>query len=97
MDAFGTDQSMSLEELAAAIKQVDVKRTPTSKLPDVIDIIEHLRDSALSIHAAATNQTIKLNEREAFLTQREAELAIRQRAVNSLLGKANPRRWLPWK
>ena len=87
MDAFGTDNTprMTIDQLAAAIKTLDVRSQPEHKLTDVIEIIEHLRDQALAMHEQNRKCSEELTERIAHLTKREAELAIRQRAVQAML------------
>lgn len=96
---FGRDDApaMTLEQFAAAVRTMKVAEVPHDKLGDVIDIIEHLREQALSLHADNVRAANELNERHAFLTKREAELALRQRAVNAVLKHEPKRRFYFWR
>lgn len=91
--AFGADTSMSIDELAAAIKSINVTKQPSHKLTDVIDIIEHLRTHALNLHEANIEASERLAEQQEYLTKREAELALRTKAVDAILKGAEPRKY----
>jgi hypothetical protein len=92
-DAFGADTSMSIDELAAAIKSINVTKQPSHKLTDVIDIIEHLRTHALALHESNVQASERLAEHQAQLTKREAELALRTKAVDAILKGSEPRKY----
>lgn len=97
-DAFGADApAMSVDDLAQAIKGIKLAKTPTSKLPDVIDIIEHLRDHALSLHAENQRVSTEIAGRIKALEVRERELALRQRAVDAVLRVDQPKRRYFWR
>jgi len=97
-DAFGADTpAMSVDDLARAIKGLKVEKTPASKLPDVIDIIEHLRDHALSLHAENLRASTEIAERVKALEARERELALRQKAVDAVLRVDQPKRKYFWR
>lgn len=91
--AFGTDPTMTVDDLARAIKTIKVDKTPTSKLGDVIEIIEHLRDHALSLHDETVKATERLAERQREIEKRERELALRQKAVDAVLKGKPQRSW----
>lgn len=92
-DAFGADTSMSIDQLAAAIKSINVTKQPSHKLTDVIDIIEHLRSHALSMHETNIQASEQLAEQQEYLTKREAELALRTKAVDAILKGSEPRKY----
>lgn len=92
-DAFGADASMSIDELAAAIKTINVTKQPSHKLTDVIDIVEHLRLHALAMHENNIAISEKLAEQQAYLSKREAELALRTKAVDAILKGTQPRKY----
>lgn len=87
-------EEMTLDVLADAINRLDLKKQKTEKLDDVLDLIEYLRSQAVALYDANANAAEELAEREASLNKREAELAIKHRAVMSILNdkRKPPRR-----
>ena len=79
------DLDMTISMLADTIHSIELRKQKPEKLDDVIDIIEYLRDQALTLHRENVEATERLNARAAALTKREAELQIKQRAVESIL------------
>lgn len=80
---------ISLDVLVDAIGKIDLRNHDASKLNEVIDLIEYLREQAIDMHAQNTIASKQLDERIASLTRREAELQIKTRAVESII-KSNP-------
>ena len=91
-------EEMTLDVLAEAIHRLDLKKQAPEKLDDVLDLIEYLRTQAITLHNTNTIAAKALDEREAHLTKREAELAIKSRAVMSILdANPQPKRKLLWR
>lgn len=95
------DTEMTVEMLADNLRRLDVRKVREHKLDDVIDIIEYLREQALALHEENVTASATLRAREQHLTKREAELRIKQRAVESALKLApsKPEKFslLPWR
>jgi hypothetical protein len=78
-------EEMSLDVLADAIKKLNVRAQNPAKLDDVLDLIEYLREQAVTLHEENTLAAEELHAKEINLNKREAELAIKSRAVMSIL------------
>lgn len=91
------DTSMTIDMLASTIRSIDIAKQATTKLDDVIDIIEYLREQALTLHQENVDAADKLRAREVALTKREAELTIKQRACESLLATQPRKRRYFWR
>ena len=78
-------EEMTLDVLADAIKKLNVRTQDPAKLDDVLDLIEYLREQAVALHEENTLAAEELRAKEIHLTKREAELAIKSRAVMSIL------------
>lgn len=86
-------EELTVDTLAAAIKQLNVRKQNPDKLDDVLDLIEYLRVQAVTLHEENAEAARKLADREAFITKREAELALKMRAVQTIIGDKPARKY----
>ena len=91
-------EEMTVDVLADAIRKLNVRKQAPEKLDDVLDLIEYLRDQAITLYEHNAKAADELHEREVHLTKREAELAIKSRAVMSIVNSnPQPKRKLLWR
>lgn len=76
---------VTLDVLADSVRRLRVQDQRPDQLDDLLDVLEYLRKEALALHDENVKTTARLAEREAHLTKREAELALKMRAVKSLI------------
>lgn len=88
--------TMTVEQLADAIRAINVQRIHPGKLDDVIEIVEHLREQTLELHHETIAAAEELHKRELQLRERERELAIRKRAVDAVLKGKKVVTWRFW-
>lgn len=88
-DTMGSSDSVTtaitLDVLADSVKRLRVQDQRPEQLGDLLDVLEFLRSEALAMHEHNVQLTERLDEREAHLTKREAELALKMRAVKAII------------
>ena len=93
---FGKDPT-SFADVVAYVKGLEPSALQFSDFSDIISILGYMRDEQLRINDKLHVLGAKLDEREADLTKREKEVAIRKGAVDMVLkGREQPRSYF-WK
>lgn len=75
------DSGVQLTDVLEYVKTMRPSALTTDALPDVIDILEYTREQVLKIHQETEALSRELQEKQAFLTKREAELSIKLKAL----------------
>ena len=94
--AFGKDP-VSFADVVDYVRSLEPSALQFSDFSDIIQILAYMRDEQLRINDKLHVLGAKLDERDADLTKREKEVAIRKGAVDMVLkGREQPRSYF-WK
>ena len=93
-DVFGPELASAVthDDVLAYVKRMKPRDIPLTSLKDVITILEYVQEDILRTQEAVAQRAAELDKRDAQIAQAEQELSLRQRAVDMLLGKAEPKR-----
>ena len=94
--AFGKDP-VSFADVVDYVRALEPSALQFSDFSDIISILAYMRDEQLRINDKLHVLGAKLDEREADLTKREKEVAIRKGAVDMVLKGREPTRNYFWK
>lgn len=91
--AFGNDTPLSppppktitYEEVADFFRKLENRALTTTDASDTLQLLEYMHDHCVSLFDAQREHEKSLVDREIFLTKREAEIALKQRAVEAVL------------
>lgn len=86
---FGRDP-VSFADVAAYVRTLDTSALSFADYADIIAILTYMRDEQIKINDKLTGMGAALDEREADLTKREKELAVRKGAVDMFLKGREP-------
>jgi hypothetical protein len=84
-----TRRKITYREVAGYLEDLDTRALTSDDAGDVLDLLDYMHEHTLKLIAQNDDYARKLNEREAAISRREADLALRQRAVDSIL-KVHP-------
>ena len=83
---------VQFDDVLDYVKRMTPRALTTDALTDVIDIIDYTRAQVLKLHEKNEQLSRELADKQAFLTKREAELAIKMKAlrlVHDEIGRAH--------
>lgn len=86
---FGKD-AVSFADVAAYVRGLDTSALSFADYADIIAILTYMRDEQIKINDKLHSLGATLDEREAELTKREKELAVRKGAVDMFLKGREP-------
>jgi hypothetical protein len=86
---FGKD-TVSFADVAAYVRSLDTSALTFADYADIIAILTYMRDEQIKINDRLNGMGATLDEREADLTRREKELAVRMGAVELMLKGREP-------
>ena len=93
---FGSDSGPpNYAAIAKLVANMEPRALTNEALPDVITILEYLKNECIERHRANEKQEQKLKAWETELNAREKKIEIRQRAVNLVI--TGRKGWLPWR
>lgn len=75
------DTGVQFSDVLEYVKTMRPSALTTDALPDVIDILDYTRTQVIALHEQTEALAKQLEEKQAFLTKREAELSIRLKAL----------------
>lgn len=80
-DAVFAGNDVRFDDVLDYVKRMTPRALTTDALTDVIDILDYTRAQVLEIHEENERLSRALADKQAFLTRREAELAIKMKAL----------------
>lgn len=93
---FGSDGGKpNYAAIAQLVSKMEPRALTNEALPDVITILEFMKNECLERLAEIEKQKVKLREWEVELNVREKQIEIRRRAVNLVI--TGRKGWLPWR
>lgn len=84
---------VQFDDVLDYVKRMTPRALTTDALTDVIDIIDYTRAQVLKLHEKNEQLSRELADKQAFLTKREAELAIKMKALRLVHDGAPKRRY----
>lgn len=76
-DNFATRNPVTYRTIAAQVEDMKISALTPTEYPDVVVMLEYMRDQALAQHKLNELAQQKLGEREHAVTRRENDLALR--------------------
>ena len=72
-------------EVVDFLETMDKRALSTADADDILSLLDYMHDHCLKLFEQQRTQEEKLNAREGFISKREAEIALKQRAVDTIL------------
>jgi hypothetical protein len=78
-------RKVTYTEVVDFLETMDKRALTTADADDILSLLDYMHAHCLGLFKQQRMQEEKLNEREAFISKREAEIALKQRAVDAIL------------